>query len=353
MPGTPAAAAAARAFGRSAGSSTCSSFAGFQRDRAFDRVFQLAHVAGPLVAAQAHPANAAFTRRMLLPGRAAHTFSGNGLPAAECLRGVRAREAPGWESRSGGSTRSSRKAFSATALSRSRLVAAITRTSMGISSVPPTGRTVRSCSTRSSLTCMASVISLISSRKIVPPSATSNKPALVLIGSGESAFYVTEEFALQQRLGKCAAVDGDEGFGGARRTNVNRARHQFFTGAALAVDQHRAGRRSHGPNGLLQLLHGAGLAPMMLSRELRVAASRRRAKFCLLRASFLHRTVDGQLDFVHQAGTLADVVGGAAGFYGLHRRLVVIDRRNQDDGGVGRDLVRVAQALRCRRCSAS
>jgi len=38
----------------------------------------------------------------------------------------------------------------------------------GISLVPPTGRTVRSCRTRSSLTCMGMVISPISSRKIVP-----------------------------------------------------------------------------------------------------------------------------------------------------------------------------------------
>ena len=43
-----------------------------------------------------------------------------------------------------------------------------------ISLVPPTGRTERSCRTRSNFTCIASVISLISSRKMVPPPATSN-----------------------------------------------------------------------------------------------------------------------------------------------------------------------------------
>ena len=47
---------------------------------------------------------------------------------------------------------------------------------MGVSLVPPTMRMVRSCNTRNSLTCMARLISLISSRKIVPPVAASNRP---------------------------------------------------------------------------------------------------------------------------------------------------------------------------------
>ena len=39
---------------------------------------------------------------------------------------------------------------------------------------------------------------------------------LVLVGSGERAFYVTEQFAFQQSLGKGSAIDGDEGFAGPR-----------------------------------------------------------------------------------------------------------------------------------------
>ena len=42
-------------------------------------------------------------------------------------------------------------------------------------------------------------------------------------------------------------------------------------------------------------------------------------------------------------GDFADVVGGAAGFHGLHGGFVVIHRGNQNDGGVGRNLVGVAQ----------
>ena len=40
--------------------------------------------------------------------------------------------------------------------------------------------------------------------------------ALVLVGSGESAFQVSEEFALEQSLGKRSAVHGNEGVGSAR-----------------------------------------------------------------------------------------------------------------------------------------
>ena len=83
----------------------------------------------------------------------------------------------------------------------------------------------------------------------------------------------------------------------------------------------------------------------MLSSELRVAASRRSAKFCLLRASFSSARLMASLISSTRPGTLANVVGGAASFHGLHGGLVVIDRRDQDDGGVGRHLVRVTQHL--------
>ena len=50
------------------------------------------------------------------------------------------------------------------------------RTSTGRDSVLPTGVSSPSCSTRSSLACVASAMSPISSRKSVPPWADSNSP---------------------------------------------------------------------------------------------------------------------------------------------------------------------------------
>src|SRR3989442_431847 len=62
--------------------------------------------------------------------------------------------------------------------SKSRLVAATTRTSTGMASVPPTGIASRSWSTRNSFTWVAGDISPISSRKNVPPRAAANMPCL-------------------------------------------------------------------------------------------------------------------------------------------------------------------------------
>jgi hypothetical protein len=63
------------------------------------------------------------------------------------------------------------------ALARSRLVAAITRTSTLRVSLPPTRSNVRSWRKRRSLTCVARGISLTSSRKMVPPFACSKRPS--------------------------------------------------------------------------------------------------------------------------------------------------------------------------------
>src|SRR5690606_12890092 len=59
---------------------------------------------------------------------------------------------------------------------RSLFVAASTRTSTLTLDAPPTGSTTCSCSARSTLACVLRVMSPISSRKSVPPSASSNLP---------------------------------------------------------------------------------------------------------------------------------------------------------------------------------
>ena len=50
----------------------------------------------------------------------------------------------------------------------------------------------------------------ISSRKSVPPSAASKRPAVRRGGAGEGALLVAEELALEQALGDRGAVDRDE-----------------------------------------------------------------------------------------------------------------------------------------------
>src|SRR3989475_1531716 len=74
-------------------------------------------------------------------------------------------------------SRSSRNRPSATCSLSDLLVAATTRTSTLIGCVPPTRKKVRSSSTRSSFTWVAGAISPTSSRKTVPPSASSKRPS--------------------------------------------------------------------------------------------------------------------------------------------------------------------------------
>ena len=64
-------------------------------------------------------------------------------------------------------------------------------------------------------------------------------------GAGERALDVPEERRFQQIRRQVAGVDRDERLVGARRVAVNRARHQFLAGAALAGDEdgRAAGRR--------------------------------------------------------------------------------------------------------------
>ena len=63
---------------------------------------------------------------------------------------------------------------------------------------------------------------------------------VIAVGTGEGALDVAEELGFEQLLGDRAAVDGDEGRGGARAGTVDGVRQDFLAGAALAADQHAA-----------------------------------------------------------------------------------------------------------------
>src|SRR4051812_6694545 len=58
--------------------------------------------------------------------------------------------------------------------------------------------------------------------------------------AGERAAYVAEQFALEQVLWNRPAIDRDEGGLRARSRVVYQTRDQFFAGAALSSDEHRA-----------------------------------------------------------------------------------------------------------------
>ena len=116
----------------------------------------------------------------------------------------------------------------------------MTRTSTFSVRSAPSGSNSRSCSTRSSLACSAGLIVPISSRKIVPPSASANLPFLVSVApvnaprtwpkssDSSSVSGIAAQFTLMSGMSRCGAAV------------VDRARDQLLAGAGLAGDEHRA-----------------------------------------------------------------------------------------------------------------
>ena len=95
--------------------------------------------------------------------------------------------------------------------SRSRLVAAMTRTStvIALGAADALERSLLEHAQELGLRARAAC-SPISSRKSVPPSARSNRPRLRAHGAGERALLVAEQLALEQRARERRAVDADE-----------------------------------------------------------------------------------------------------------------------------------------------
>jgi hypothetical protein len=82
-------------------------------------------------------------------------------------------------------------------------------------------------------------MSPISSRNSVPFSACSNRPVERVLGAGEGAFLVPEQFGFDQIARNGRHVDGDERPVAALAVFVQRARDQFLAGAGFPVDHHR------------------------------------------------------------------------------------------------------------------
>ena len=78
----------------------------------------------------------------------------------------------------------------------------------------------------------------------MPRSASSKQPCRAVGGAGERALLVTEDLALEQRLGNRGAVDRDERKRRARTELMDRLRHELLARARFAGDEHRRlGRR--------------------------------------------------------------------------------------------------------------
>ena len=153
-------------------------------------------------------------------------------------------------------------------------MAASTRTSTRISLVPPTCRNTDVSSTRSRFTCVDGLISPISSRKIVPPWATSNRPGLAL-SAPVNAPRSCPNSSLCSRL-SCSAAQSTTTNGldlrGLRAWSSLATRS--LPAAGFAHDQHRG---IAGPHQFHQVQHAAELGALAHERSRLVRRRQRRA----------------------------------------------------------------------------
>ena len=117
------------------------------------------------------------------------------------------------------------------------------RTSTCTRVVPPTRWKFWSTSTRRIFACVSLGMSAISSRKSVPPWASSSAPILRVALAALAAEQLDLHVFGRDRRG----IDDDEGAVGAGRRVMDAARGQFLAGARRASDQHaRIDRRDAG-----------------------------------------------------------------------------------------------------------
>ena len=179
------------------------------------------------------------------------------------------------------------------------------------------GRTSRSSRTRSSLAWRATDISEISSRKSVPPCASSTRPFRAVAAPVNAPAHVAEQLALEQRFRDRGAVQRDEGTPPARAAVVDGPRHQLLPRPALPCDEDV----EIGPGGALDqrehLLHGGAGADQVLEP---VPPSHLAAERAVLlpQPAVLHGPLQRQDQLLDLEG-LGHVVEGAL-LHGVDRR---------------------------------
>ena len=140
--------------------------------------------------------------------------------------------------------------------SRSRLVAARMRTSTPMGSAPPTRSKVRSWRTRRSLTWVSGGISPISSRKRVPPSASSKRPWRRSTAPVKAPRSWPKSSDSRRVSGSAAQLTATKGLAAPGREAVEGPGHQLLAGAALAGDEDGGaggGGERQGPEDLAHL----------------------------------------------------------------------------------------------------
>src|SRR5438046_7899652 len=136
----------------------------------------------------------------------------------------------------------------------SLLVAATTRTSTSNVCPDPTREITPSSSARSTLAWAERLMSPISSRNSVPPSASSNFPARSANAPVKLPFMCPNSSLSISSVGIAAQFTSTKG-PRARGERVEGAGHELLAGAVLPRDEHAGGGRLDSLGALVHLLH--------------------------------------------------------------------------------------------------
>ena len=134
----------------------------------------------------------------------------------------------------------------------------MTRTSTRMVSLPPTRSKACSSRARSTLAWVLRLMSPISSRKSVPPSASSNLPRRRATAPVKAPRSWPNSSDSISSSGIAAQLTSTKGPSRARGQRVDGAGHQLLAGAVLAVDEHAAARGRRDRDLLAQLLDERG-----------------------------------------------------------------------------------------------
>ncbi len=157
--------------------------------------------------------------------------------------------------------------------------------------------------------------------------------------AGEGAALVAEQFGLDQRMRDGAAVDRDEGHGGASRLAMQRLRGELLAGAGLAGDEHRRLGHRRLAQRAREHAHGRALADDAVEPRvgdaLRRFAGQPRHAMRVADHGVEHRFGAGQGDVVVAVVAHQPAHGGLLQLRGLHARhpAHVGGREHRAEGG--------------------
>ena len=233
--------------------------------------------------------------------------------------------------------RSSRKRDARISVGRSLFVAASTRTSTRTLAAPPTGSTTCSCSARSTLACVLRLMSPISSRKSVPPSASSNLPRRSSIAPVNAPLTCPKSSLSISSSGMAAQLTSTNGPPRRRLRRVDRARDELLAGAVLAIDEHPSvGGRGH-RHLLAELRHHIAL-PHHRQAPVHVGAQRAVLR---LEPALTHGVADHEDGLLERERLLDEVE--RAELDRLHRRLDVAVAGDHHDRRIDATLAQARQ----------